>query len=125
METDEGDFQSVEAYWYYLSSPKDHPRIEELKKLSGYSAKRLGREIRGQDYDADLDPIFQNKIKKVLRYKIENSVFKNSFAKSKLPLEHYYVHDGKIIEPTEGKWQIKFFEELRRELHDQLPLLDR
>ncbi|HVI42712.1 MAG TPA: hypothetical protein VM577_19020 [Anaerovoracaceae bacterium] len=125
LETDEGDFKSVEAYWYYLSCPKDHPQVEELKNLSGYPAKKLGREIRGKDYDADKDSSFQEKIKKVLRYKIENSTLRKEFAKSTLPFTHYYVYEGKASEPTEGKWQIEFFEELRQELKSQLPLLER
>ena len=122
LETDEGDFKSVEAYWYYLSAP-DHPQKEKLKELSGFPAKQLGRAIRGKDYNADKDPVFQDKIKKVLRYKIENSQYKTEFAQSSLPFQHYYVYDDKVSAPPEGKWQIEYFEELRKELKQQLPLL--
>lgn len=130
LETDEGSFKSVEAYWYYLSCRKDHPKIEELKKLSGFPAKKLGREIRGEDklhydYNADKDDEFKNKIKKALRFKIENSSFKKEFVKSTLPFTHYYVYNGEAWEPAQGEWQIEFFEELRRELKSQLPLLER
>lgn len=119
LETDYGSFQSVEAFWYWLSAPEEHPRREELRTLAGWPAKKLGREVRGIDYDADKDPAFQNQIKKVLIYKIDNSSFRREFALSTLPFQHYYVYSGKVSEPQSGKWQIEFFEEYRKQLKEE------
>lgn len=126
LETEDGEFASIEGYWYWLSSPDEYPpgqkyvAREELRNLSGWYAKKFGRLVRGApDFDADKDSAFQEKIKKALQYKIDNSSLKKQFAISTLPFQHYYVYDGKILEPDSGKWQITFFEEYRKQLKEE------
>ena len=126
LETDDGPFVSVEAYWYWLSTAADHPERDILRTLYGWVAKKKGRELRGPDYDADGDVDFQKKIKKVLRYKIENSKFKKEFTVSTLPFAHYYVHFNRVIVPESGQWQTAYFEELRKEFKErdgQVPIM--
>lgn len=116
LETEDGNFESVEGYWYWLSVSPDEPRRDELRRLSGFDAKKLGRELRGKTIDIWETPEFQEKIKKAIRYKVFTSSFRSVFAVSTLPLTHYYVFaDGKV-HMAGGKWIIDYLEQLRTEL---------
>lgn len=127
LETEDGDFASVEGYWYWLSVPADASRREELRRLWGWEAKKIGRQIRGDvDYSADTDLEFQRKISAAVRYKIDNSRFKNEFLHSTLPFAHYYVYSGQASSSAQGMWILAFLESYRNNLrkrHGSVPIM--
>lgn len=106
---EDGQFNSVEGYWYWLSTKDD-----TLRGLHGFQAKAHGRKVDGKDW-VDTDE-FKRKIKMAVRAKMDhNQAMKAEFTKSRLPLHHYYVYGGKVVEPKEGRWFIEFLEALRQE----------
>ena len=126
LETEDGYFASVEAYWYWLGC-KD----EKLRETWGYKAKQLGRSLGAKDWIDD--KVFKKKICEAIRYKImNNDDFLVEFIESSLPFAHYYVFESdriaysivnenpedKIVEPKEGKWIIAFLESFRKELKE-------
>lgn len=116
---EDGIFNSVEGYWYWLSvDPKLGDKRERLRKVYGWEAKKLGRELHGEDPD-DWDTEFQNKIKKAIKYKILNSSFVEQFKKSDLPFVHYYVFGNKIHLGS-GEWIMGYLGQLRTELQENV-----
>jgi hypothetical protein len=106
VETEDGHFESIEGYWYWLTSEDDN-----LRKLYGFQAKKYGREIGAQDWD-DSD-WFKDKIKKAIIEKIRSiPEMHYEFMINKLPFDHYYVYNGKIRRPKECKWLIDWFNNL-------------
>lgn len=106
---EDGQFASVEAYWYWLSTKDD-----TLRGLYGYHAKARGRELGGKDW-IDTDE-FKRKIKMAIRHKLHADIeMRAEFKASTLPFMHYYVYGGKVIEPKEGKWILEFLTQLRDE----------
>lgn len=109
---EDGKFQSVEGYWYWLRSKDDR-----LRSLYGYAAKKLGRDLNRlvpNQPASVLDVImFQNKIKGAIRQKIERSGIVSVFKGSKLPFTHYYVYNGTVREAGH-EWIIDYLEELRK-----------
>lgn len=100
LHPEDGEFESVEGYWYWLSS-KD----EELRKKHGWEAKSYGRFVGGKDWlDGDE---FKRKIKLAIKSKIEqNQELHDLIERNTLPFKHYYIYNNKTIEPKEGKWLI-------------------
>jgi len=118
IKTEDGEFKSIEGYWFWLTCIPNS-ETDLLKKLSGNAAKKLGtnlKKIYPANFDTETNEIFQDKIKLAIRYKIENSSYKNEFIESTLPFEHYYVMYGKVVKPKQHQWVIKFIEEYRKEL---------
>lgn len=104
---EDGKFNSVEGYWYWLSSKDD-----KLRKLSGYEAKKYGREIGAKDWLEDEE--FKRKIKLAIKTKINsNETMKKLLKNSDLPLTHYYVYGDKVVDVKEGKWITDYIENLR------------
>lgn len=105
---EDGSFRSIEGYWYWLSSKDDH-----LRKLSGFAAKAYGRSIRASDWRSD--DLFKRKIIAAIKAKLETYPDMFALLKScKLPLKHYYVFNGKIVEPSDGKWIIDAINDFRK-----------
>lgn len=112
IETEDGHFESIEGYWYWLSCKDD-----KLRKLYGWQAKQYGRSVRAKDWSDD--PEFKRKICAAIEIKVINKYPKMEFSWAMcedLPFKHYYVYEDKIIEPSDGKWIIEFLEELRTRL---------
>lgn len=107
--TEDGQFNSLEGYWYWLGTT--HPEKDKLRKLSGFKAKQIGRDLKALDWQ-DSDE-FKRKICNAITYKITNSKFKQEFFDSKLPFCHYYNYGGKVVEPEDEKWVIEHIEKLR------------
>lgn len=98
IETEDGWFQSIEGYWYWLSCKND-----KLRDLYGWKAKVVGRELGGKDWMDDED--FKRKILAAIDVKLRHSPhYFNELRASQLPLKHYYVYGGKVVEPKDGKW---------------------
>jgi hypothetical protein len=106
IETEDGPFQSIEGYWYWLSSNDD-----KLRELYGWQAKKYGREIKAKDWMDDEE--FKRKICSAIKTKVESSKYLEQLQKCELPLDHYYVYGGKVIRPKEGRWIIDFIESLK------------
>lgn len=104
---EDGEFNSVEGYWYWLGC-KD----ERLRAVHGFEAKKIGREAGAPDW---LDgEVFQNKIKKAITAKVlQNPDIANKLVDTSLPFRHYYIYGDAIVEVPEGQWIIDFLEDLR------------
>ena len=102
VETEDGVFQSIEGYWYWLNC--DHPDKEKLRSLSGFEAKKIGRSLRANDWNQSEE--FKIKIKKALKTKIESAPekIKQELYNLNVPLVHYYVYGDRVIVPEENGW---------------------
>lgn len=106
-----GNFDSIEGYWYWLSTGADR-----LRKLSGYKAKKLGRELRGADWSPkeDLFTNFQECIKTAITEKIiTNDRLRELLADSTLPFVHYYVMYERVLPQESDSWIMEHWEDLR------------
>ena len=107
IETEDGKFNSIEGYWYWLSCKND-----QLREVSGYEAKHLGRILGGQYWQSSEE--FQRKICSAIKNKLQTSIAEELLIKNKnilhLPLDHYYVYNNRIHRPKEGKWVITYIE---------------
>lgn len=94
IETYDGEFNSMEGYWYWLKYMDDN-----LRMLSGYEAKQYGKELASKRMVV-LDPStvkFQNAILAATSAKLFTmpGVLKLRLSQSNLPLIHAYTHQGK------------------------------
>lgn len=108
IETEDGEFSSVEGYWYWLLLKNDTAMIqrekESLRIFFGFDVKDLGRRLLkrygsrfSEEKQVDNDSDFQRKIKNAIKFKIDNNLkYKEELAKCTLPFEHYYVYYGKV-----------------------------
>ena len=111
IETEDGHFESIEGYWYWLGT--NHPRKVELRKLYGWKAKEVGRELKSLDWQDS--PDFKRKICSAIEIKIKgNPLMFKALKANKLPLVHYYVFGNKVIQPKEGLWVIEFIQSLTK-----------
>lgn len=86
---EDGLFESVEGYWYWLTRKDDR-----LRTLSGYAAKKLGKSLPKVCEDA----LFQSKIQNAVTCKLKNNpTMLRLLKRNKLPLAHYYVYNGKRV----------------------------
>lgn len=110
---------SIEGYWYWLLA-EGQPEREQLRFLWGYRAKRLGKELAGQDWSDD--PEFQRKIKLALEAKLrEHPKLQTLLRETQdLPIVHYYwygtAENPAIRTPTRGLWVWEHWTKLRKEL---------
>lgn len=90
IQTEDGTFWSVEAYWAWLSVPELCKKRNDLRaKMSGWAAKQMGHQLVAE-YGKRTDLEFERKIMAAIRYKINH--FKpliKPFIKD-LPFVHYY-----------------------------------
>lgn len=102
---EDGDFKSIEGYWYWLSS-----RDDRLRDLIGFEAKKLGKSLE-KKYIIDN---FEDKIKLAIDIKIKsNSSMMKELCESSLPFCHYYAYDGKRKDAG-YEWIIEHIEDRRR-----------
>jgi len=109
-----GRFASVEGYWYWLSCKEDI-----LKELHGYRAKKVGRELGGEDYQDGA--AFKMNICTDINCKIEqNPNISRMLEEIDLPLVHYFIYGSgynpKIVVPTQGLLVINHIESIRATL---------
>lgn len=113
VNTQDGPFNSIEGYWYWLSC--DHPDRDKLRELHGFGAKKLGRELRGKDWNTSES--FKSKITRAIELKVRgNEHMMELFAGNELPLAHYYVFYGKTKTPEGAEWIM----DCLRDLHETL-----
>jgi hypothetical protein len=112
FECSDGKFNSVEGYWYWLLGARD-----SIRNLSGFTAKKIGREDAEKNIPKYSKQEFETKIKKAFRAKLQaNLELKELFIGSSLPFDHYYVVNGKRIDADKHYWQIEYWEILRENL---------
>ncbi len=115
IETVDGSFDSIEGYWYWLSC-----RDDRLRTLSGTAAKKLGRDLRADDWRSDEE--FQGKICDAIQLKLERyPEYLEELRASDLPLDHYYVYFDTLKRPSSGKWVLHTLERLRQGGPARLP----
>lgn len=107
--TEDGHFDSIEGYWYWLSC-----RDDRLRKVSGYRAKQLGRALLGLDWFDSEE--FKSKICKAIGLKLCSSKYIDEFKMSSLPFTHYYCYGARIIDVPDSHWILKYLEDLRARL---------
>jgi O-acetyl-ADP-ribose deacetylase (regulator of RNase III) len=118
LETEDGLFSSVEGYWYWLGVPEGTPGRDRLKSLYGLEAKKVGRELRGKNWQDSAE--FKRKICGAIRNKVMLSAKCQSLMRANtLPYVHYYVMQGNVVIPKEGQWIWDFITELEKELKGQ------
>lgn len=114
VKTEDGPFVSIEGYWYWLSCGDDN-----LRELSGWQAKSYGREFGGQDWMDDDE--FCRKITAAITTKIMSQPrMMRELAESTLPLAHYYVYGGKVVDVKDGKWILDHIDSIRSLLRARL-----
>lgn len=112
--TEDGVFNSIEGYWFWLGTGDD-----KLRTLDGHKAKSYGSSLP-RTITMESEEIFQNKIKQAISYKItKNFKLKMQLKRSTLPLTHYYyygtVNSAKVVDAG-YKWIIEHIENIRRSL---------
>lgn len=99
--TEDGPFASIEGYWYWLGTSS--PKREQLRKLHGFAAKKFGRDIGAKDWQDTEE--FKRKIKSAIQIKLETYPhMKASLVETKIPLAHYYIFGGRMVDVPEAEW---------------------
>lgn len=92
---EDGKFDSIEGYWYWLLC--NHQHKDKLRTAWGAEAKELGRFLNAQDWPTDKSEWFELKIKRALLKKAEsNARIQKLLIETNLPFYHYYVHKNKV-----------------------------
>ena len=107
---DDGRFESVEGYWYWLGTGC---KYDKLRTLSGYEAKKYGRRFERVVVDG-----FEEKIKRALKCKLDSHPgLKKAFTDSTLPFKHYYYYgepsNAKVVNVENSDWIVDYIHELR------------
>jgi predicted NAD-dependent protein-ADP-ribosyltransferase YbiA (DUF1768 family) len=104
VDTVDGKFASIEGYWYWLGT--DDSERERLRKAVGFAAKKIGRQLGSLDYPRS--SMFRLKIAAAIMAKLlSNERMAELLTDNTLPLAHYYVFGGRVIEPKSGKWVLE------------------
>lgn len=104
------EFQSVEAAWYFFKTGQIH---HFLRDLHGFEAKDKGSKLERVEY-----PEFNNTILECIRCKFrQNKYLLEEFARTTLPLDHYYYYGNKsnpkVIRLPQYGWMIQELEKIR------------
>ena len=110
-----GEFASVEAFWYWLSTGKKH---DSLKKLYGYKAK-----VEGKTFERVTIDNFKEELIFVLQCKLDQNPFIGKLlSEATLPIVHYYyygtIEEPRVVVPTMNEWITKWWETKRKELQN-------
>jgi hypothetical protein len=109
---DDGKFNSIEAYWYWLLC--DHANRDKLRETWGFEAKQVGRDLRAKDWPPKGAEDFEVKIKIALLQKAEShKKIQELIIQSELPFKHYYVYDKKMKRIDGGEWLVEAWEHIR------------
>lgn len=103
---DDGHFDSVEGYWYWLSN-----RNDVMHAVHGYNAKKIGKSYPRIVQLTEEE--FQKKIISACWIKIHSNPHMLSlFKDSTLPFAHYYVFNG-FVKDAGYKWITDMWELFR------------
>ena len=112
-----GYFASGEAFWYWYLTGQQH---NELKTLSGFEAKKVGRKYRNDRLDVlGLSHEDLEIMQEMLIFKIaHNPDIAKLLEESTLPFCHYYDYHGRVIIPEGFDWLSSTYEDIRTVLKD-------
>ena len=102
-----GHFRTVEGFWYWTMTG-----FEEFRELPGWQCKTLGnkcRTFRAHPTESELLEAYRAKLS-------QNSYIGQMLLENSLPLAHYYVYSGKVVEPKEWQWTAQIRALLKEEL---------
>lgn len=102
IQTENGWFNSIEGYWYWITT-----LVDTLRELHGFAAKKLGKE-REKILEVS-DEVFRSKIRKALDLKLKTNP-KWVVEQVNLPLKHYYDYGGKRVETEKHHWIVRHLE---------------
>lgn len=110
-----GEFCSIEGLWYWLLTDRKH---DELRKVSGYAAKELGKAFLKEEKLVQVPDDFMQNIKSGILAKVEqNEVVRSLLKENHLPLIHYYTYgdpgNQAIRRPREYDWITTYLELVR------------
>jgi predicted NAD-dependent protein-ADP-ribosyltransferase YbiA (DUF1768 family) len=112
IQTEEGLFGSIESYWYWLQTSA--PDRDLLCTAAGARAKKIGRAMR-KEFPAPPDERFQEKIKQAITDKFEGwPDMLKLLRENTLPLVHYYVMYGRVIEAKGNEWVLEHLQDLAK-----------
>lgn len=119
---DHGFFASMEAYWYWTSTGRQH---EHLRRLYKATAKAAGIRLPKVEMDQEL---FRAQICDGLKLKVmQNRKLRDALKKSHLPLRHYYFYGSApnwvIKEKADHRYQMECLEEVRSALQQNRAVL--
>lgn len=118
IETEDGTFNSVEGYWYWLSI-EDCKEKEVLRNLYGYNAKKIGNDLKNR-FNKRMDEDFENKILNAIWYKVRRNRYLFTEDIKNLPFEHYYNFGGKIVNVKKKYlWMIEGIDKMRSYIINQ------
>lgn len=89
-----GKFNSMEAFYYWYVTGKKH---EELRSLHGSTAKSVGQKFHRVETsltEEDLEILQDAMIAKI----VQNDELKNALKECTLPIVHYYVYHGRVVQ---------------------------
>lgn len=114
---DHGAFESVEGYWYWLSTGRRH---DSLRLLFGVEAKRTGKTFERVEYNGD----FEAAICRAIRAKLlQHPKMLSRLIDSDLYLTHYYVYgysDDKCkVIPAGYEWITEYIDSVRQTCKDK------
>jgi hypothetical protein len=113
INTEDGNFRSIEGYWSWLGTHN-----EMYRTLYGYQAKSNNKMEKPFNLPEDE---FRRKIKAAIRIKLDNHpTYRQQLAKSTLPFSHYYYFgniDNPVVRDAGYMWLVEYWEELRKELN--------
>ena len=110
-----GEFASIEAFWYWLSTGKQH---DSLKKLYGYKAK-----VEGKTFERITVDNFQTELTFALQCKLDqNPYIGELLSKTTLPIIHYYyygtIDEPRIVTSKGNDWITEWWNNKRKELQN-------
>jgi hypothetical protein len=106
INTEDGQFASIEGYWYWLGSGHD-----VLRELHGFKAKSVGKAFVKTRHIPEQE--FKRKIQAACWFKLFRTPHMlNSFVNSNLPFTHYYVYGDKVVNAGHN-WLVEMWESFR------------
>ncbi len=105
---EDNHFESVEAWWYWYSTGKQH---HQLKTLYGFNAKHEGKKYQ------KVSLITPDILIQIYRVKLEqNPYIKQLLIQYDGEFDHYYVYNDKKVPATKWLWTAKLWETVRDEM---------
>lgn len=113
-----GPFYSIEGFWYFARSGFNESVAGKVRSLSGFRAKKFGRELPTVRCEHFKDEIIAANYQKI----IQNESLRSAVIESELPFDHYYTfgNSDRHITPNSAEWLLEGFEEIRRALQNDV-----
>lgn len=99
-----GPFCTVEGWWYYTLTGD-----ERFRTTSGWESKELGKKLPVNGHiptEEELADVYEAKLQ-------AHPQIKKMLNECSLPLAHYYVYSGKVVEPKEWQWTAQLWNTFR------------